>query len=171
VIGDVEKGAVCGQGAAPRLGAYLDIFDHLALDQVNDGDGSAYAICHEREAVIGADGDATRLFANADFGKLDADIPPFAFLTLMIERLLASRLTTTTRVSSEVRAMVVEWVGAAARGYGATIAVVKPAAAAMINPALPHNLRKPNRRQLIFAEIFITPPSVVEAAGPAEAGD
>jgi len=41
---------------------------------------------------------------------------PFLFLTWMIETLFTSRLTTTTRVSSEVSAMLVERVGAASAG-------------------------------------------------------
>jgi hypothetical protein len=46
---------------------------------------------------------------------------PFAFFTLMIETLLASRLTTTTNFSSGVRAIVVERVGAASAAFGAII--------------------------------------------------
>ena len=45
---------------------------------------------------------------------------PCIFLTLMIDTLFASRLTTTTRCSSEVRAMVVEWLDVAAMEAGAT---------------------------------------------------
>src|SRR6516225_6569192 len=45
---------------------------------------------------------------------------PLAFLTLMIDTLLASRLTTTRRSSSEVSAIVVERVGAASTFVYAT---------------------------------------------------
>ena len=31
MISDIEKGAVGGQGATPRLGAYLDLVDYPAL--------------------------------------------------------------------------------------------------------------------------------------------
>src|SRR5690349_18330710 len=76
MIGDIEKGAVRRQGAAPRLGAHFDFFDYLVLYQVNDRNSCAYPICNKCETVVGADSDATRLFADADFGNLDGDILP-----------------------------------------------------------------------------------------------
>src|ERR1700730_1038660 len=60
---------------------------------------------------------------------------PFAFLTLMIEPLLALRLTTTTRRSSKVSAIVVERVGAASACFGA-ITTERTAVAATNSAAL-----------------------------------
>jgi len=57
----------------------------------------------------------------------------FLFLTWMIETLFTSRLTTTTRVSSEVSAMLVERVGAASAG--AAIRAERTIAAAVSSPA------------------------------------
>src|SRR5215472_5303258 len=61
---------------------------------------------------------------------------PFAFFTLMIEMLFASRLTTTKRCSSLVSAIVVERVGAALAFAGAnSVATGAVAATASIAPA------------------------------------
>src|SRR6516225_5081370 len=64
---------------------------------------------------------------------------PLAFLTLIIDTLLASRLTTTRRCSSEVKAIVVERVGAASAFLGAVIASepIRTAATAINRVALP----------------------------------
>src|SRR6516162_5345817 len=75
---------------------------------------------------------------------------PFGFLTLMIERLFAPRLTTTTRVSSEVRAMVVERPGAAVAECQSAISTVNPAAAAMNQPVLLHSLRRAKGQNFIL---------------------
>src|SRR5262249_3390572 len=61
---------------------------------------------------------------------------PFAFLTLMIDTLLASRLTTTKRLSSEVSAIVVERVGAASAVF-CDIGAASSAAVIIASAALP----------------------------------
>src|SRR5438128_1071979 len=75
----------------------------------------------------------------------------------MIERLLASRLTTTTRVSSEVRAMVVELVGAAAGEDGSVIRTEKPAAATN-RAVLQRNARLPEKQHVRLCDLFMAEP-------------
>src|ERR1700730_15410648 len=90
---------------------------------------------------------------------------PFAFLTLMIETLLASRLTTTKCRSSEVRAMVVERVGAASAFFGAIIAseAVSTAATATSTVAPPQDAAS-QLRDCEFCELFMysSPPASLD---------
>jgi hypothetical protein len=76
-----------------------------------------------------------------------------------METLLASRLTTTKRVSSEVRAIVVERVGAASAFFGA-IKGISTAAIAMASVARPQN-KASKFRDTEICEYFMNIPSGV----------
>ena len=74
MIGHVEELAVCGQGAPARLRAHLDRRHHAALDQADDGDGTADAVGDVGLAVGRVDCHAARLQADGDLGQLVGDV-------------------------------------------------------------------------------------------------
>src|SRR5215470_1682741 len=81
----------------------------------------------------------------------------------MMDTLFASRLTTITRVSSEVRAMVVEWVGAAAPRPTSPPkpAIITITKRAPTRPFLRHrgNRTKVDRLTVVLKIIYTPPPA------------
>src|SRR6516165_2438676 len=76
----------------------------------------------------------------------------------MIETLLARRLTTTTRVSSEVSAMLVERLGAAATFFGAAAVRAARTITTAIRSPVPLGAHKTERRDFRICEFFMTRP-------------
>jgi hypothetical protein len=102
------------------------------------------------------DGHAARLFADRDFGDLVADIVAVCILYSDDRDLFASRLTTTRRVSSEVRAMVVDRLGAASAFFDA-VRAKRTAIIATISAVLPQDAIF-RRSDLGICELFMYRP-------------
>ena len=74
MVRHIEQGAVRCQGAAARLGAYLDLLYFPALHQVNDRDGAGDAVGDIRRPVSRVDSHAAGLLADHDLEQLFSDI-------------------------------------------------------------------------------------------------
>jgi hypothetical protein len=74
MVRHIEQGAVRGQGAAPRLGAHLDLLDFPALHEVNDRDRAGDSIGDIGYPVGRVDRHTARLLADPNLVQLCVDV-------------------------------------------------------------------------------------------------